>query len=84
MVATTVPPHVGKSGVAFGSDGLSVLFQMPRDTNPQAWDLWAVPVSDGTPPLVKKNAGWGAVHVLLDQFAYASPVSAATFNGGAL
>jgi WD40 repeat protein len=76
------PSFIGTD--VFGSAGPSVLFQMPRGTNPQAWDLWAVPVSGGKPQLVEKNAGWGAVYGLNDQFAYASPVSAATFNGGAL
>jgi hypothetical protein len=76
------PSFIGTD--VFGSAGPSVLFQMPRGTNPQAWDLWAAPVSGGRPQLVKKNAGWGAVYGLLDQFAYASPVSASTFNGGAL
>jgi hypothetical protein len=73
----------------FGPGGLNVLFQMPRGTNPQVWDLWAVPVSGGKPVLVKNNAGWGGVQRPGDpgdagQFAYAAPVSARTFNGGAL
>jgi hypothetical protein len=76
------PSFIGTD--VLGSAGPSVLFQMPRGTNPQAWDLWAVPASGGGPQLVEKNAGWGAVYGLNDQFAYASPVSASTFNGGAL
>ena len=67
-----------------GVQGPDVLFQMPRGTNPQVWDLWAVPVSGGKPQLVKQNAGWGAVQGGDGRFAYASPVSAMTFDGGVL
>jgi len=63
--------------------GSAVLFQMPRGTNPQAWDLWSVPISGGKPVIVQKDAGWGSM-AANGRLAYASPVSAATFNGAAL
>jgi Tol biopolymer transport system component len=63
--------------------GSAVLFQMPRGTNPQVWDLWSVPVSGGTPAVFQQDAGWGSVDAS-GRLAYASPVSAATFNGAAL
>ena len=63
--------------------GPAVLFQEPRGTNPQVWDLWSVPVSGGTPVIVQKDAGWGAMNSG-GTLAYATPVSAFTFNGGRL
>jgi WD40 repeat protein len=63
--------------------GPAILFQMPRGTNPQVWDLWSVPVSGGKPVIVQKNAGWGAIDSN-GRLAYATPVSAHTFDGGEL
>ena len=61
----------------------AILFQMPRGTNPQVWDLWSVPVSGGKPAIVQRNAGWGAMYSD-GRLAYATPVSADTFDGGEL
>ena len=63
--------------------GPAVLFQMPRGTNPQVWDLWSVPISGGKPVIVQKDAGWGAMNSN-GRLAYATPVSASTFDGGGL
>ncbi len=66
------------------TDGAAaILFQMPRGTNPQVWDLWSVPVSGGKPVIVQKDAGWGAMNSN-GRLAYATPVSASTFGGGGL
>jgi WD40 repeat protein len=63
----------------------SVLFQKPRGTVPQVWDLWSVPASGGKPVIVMKNAGWGAMGPFgTGTLAYTGPVSAATFNGAGL
>jgi hypothetical protein len=67
---------------------LQVLFQMPRGTKPQFWDLWSVPVSGGKMDFagarpLGENAGWGAWDGI-GGLAYATPVSPATFNGGRL
>ena len=61
----------------------AILFQMPRGTNPQVWDLWSVPVSGGKPVIVQRNAGWGAMDAD-GRLAYATPVSAHTFDEGEL
>ena len=52
--------------------GPAVLFQKPRGTNPQVWDLWSVPVSGGKPVIVQKEAGWGAMNSS-GKIAYAKP-----------
>ena len=67
---------------SFRSDD-SVLFQKPRGTNPQGWDLWSVTLSGGKPVMVRKNAGWGAMSSF-GTLAYTGPVSATTFDGAGL
>ncbi len=47
------------------------------------WDLWSVPVSGGKPVIVQRNAGWGAMDAD-GRLAYATPVSAHTFDEGEL
>ena len=40
-------------------DGRTVLFHLPRG-NPATWDLWTVPITGGTPTLVRRNAGFAS------------------------
>lgn len=40
-------------------DGRTLLFHLPRG-NPAAWDLWTVPITGGTPTLLRRNAGFAS------------------------
>jgi Tol biopolymer transport system component len=48
-------------GPQFGPDGRTIFFTAPRPGTNQGWDLWSVPVSDGTPTLVLRGAIGGQV-----------------------
>jgi Tol biopolymer transport system component len=39
-------------------DGSTVVFHLPRGHNPTRWDLWTVPITGGTPTLLRRNAGF--------------------------
>ncbi len=39
-------------------DGSSVLFHLPNDS--LSWDLWTVPITGGTPTLLRRDAGFGS------------------------
>ncbi len=40
-------------------DGRTLLFHLPRG-NPATWDLWTVPITGGTPTLLRRNAGFAS------------------------
>jgi len=41
-------------------DGQTVLFHLPRGRHPTTWDLWTVPISGGTPTLLRRSAGFAS------------------------
>jgi Tol biopolymer transport system component len=41
-------------------DGGSVLFQLPVGGSDQERDLWTIPITGGTPTLLRRNAGYGS------------------------
>jgi dipeptidyl aminopeptidase/acylaminoacyl peptidase len=41
-------------------DGRSVLFHLPVGGSDQERDLWTIPISGGTPTLLRKDAGYGS------------------------
>lgn len=41
-------------------DGGSVMFHLPRGTSPEKWDLWTIPITGGTPTLLRENAGFAS------------------------
>jgi dipeptidyl aminopeptidase/acylaminoacyl peptidase len=41
-------------------DGGTVLFHLPRGRMDPQWDLWTIPITGGTPTLVREDAGFGS------------------------
>ena len=41
-------------------DGETVLFHLPRGEFDPEWDLWTVPISGGTPSLLREDAGFAS------------------------
>lgn len=41
-------------------DGRTVLFHLPRNGSHPEWDLWTIPITGGTPTLLREDAGFGS------------------------